>query len=72
MHTQGKDLVCTQDLPHKRLGESKNAHLEQSKSGSAFSIVSLDVITLIYPSLIHSVDTCWVKLQLHPQVAATQ
>lgn len=44
---QGKELVHTQDLPHKRLGESKNVHLEQSKSGSAFNIVSLDVITLI-------------------------
>lgn len=44
---QGKELVCTQDLPHDRLGESKNIHLDQSKPGSAFNIISLDVITLI-------------------------
>lgn len=43
---QGKELVCIQDLPHKRLGKSKNTHLEQSKPGSAFNIISLDVITL--------------------------
>lgn len=38
---------CTQDLPHKWLGESKNMHLDQSKPGSAFDVISLDVVTLL-------------------------
>lgn len=46
IHLQGKELVCIQDLPHKRLGESKNIHLEQSKPSSAFNIIILDVIAL--------------------------
>lgn len=46
MQVQGKELLCTQDLPRKRLGESQNTHLEQSRSGSAFNIINLDAITL--------------------------